>query len=192
VVIFLNDENPYAGKLIDNPLNAEELNRLLTTAETWKEVRNDFGDEGITRYYPPVDNGAFEIVKSEIFPTMDVSSIKKREEVVDEISIPGKVTQDEYSIGFSSYIDYQRNKDRLTAISVNRVSPNWETIMSTIPAYSLTRKLYLYTGEVTYQENALLRFFINYYLSYEFDYLEQLGYFPPTKQGFLDNPFTIP
>lgn len=191
VVIFINDNNLNSHKLIENPLNAAELNRLLTTAETWKEVRSDFSDEPIKRYYPADDRGAFEIVRNEIFPTMEPGSILNLE-TVDESAVPDRVKQDDYSIGFSSYINYQKNKDNLTAISVNRVSPNRETIMSEIPAYSLTRKLYLYTGEVTYQENSLLRSFINYYLAYEFDHLAQLGYFPPSRRGFTDNPYTVP
>lgn len=191
VVIFINDNNVNGNKLIENPLNAAELNRLLTTAETWRDVRSDFSDEPIKRYYPADDRGVFEIVRNEIFPTMEPGSILNLE-TTEESLIPDKVKQDDYSIGFSSYVNYQNNKDSLTAISVNRVSPNWETIMSEIPAYSLTRRLYLYTGEVTYQENALLRSFINYYLAYEFDYLTKLGYFPPSKRGVTDNPYTTP
>ena len=164
---------------------------MLTTAETWKEVRSEFSDEPIKRYYPADDRGVFEIVRNEIFPNIEPGSILNLE-TTEEISIPDQVKQDDYSIGFSSYSNYQNNKDNLTAVSVNRVSPNWETIMSEIPAYSLTRKLYLYTGEVTYQENALLRSFINYFLAYEFDYLTELGYFPPSQRGFTDNPHTTP
>ncbi len=192
VVIFINEKNPDRSKLIENPLNAVELNTLLTTAKTWKEVRSDLSAEPIKRYYPSRDSGDFEIVRNEIFPTIDPDAILNLEEIEDENSIPDKVIQDDYSIGISSHINYQNNTGSLTAISVNGVSPNPETIMREIPTYPLTRKLYLYTGEVTYRENPLLRFFINYYLAYEFDYLNELGYFPPSKSGFLNNPNTTP
>ena len=190
VIILINEEHPDRSKLIEKPLTSGELNKLLTIAKTWKEVRTDLSDEPINRYYPSTDGGAFEIVKNEIFPTVELNSISYSESE-NESSIPEKVTEDKFSIGFASYANYQKHIDKLMAIAVNKVAPNRETIMSETPVYPLTRKLYLYTGKLTYQENHLLQYFINYYLTYEFDYLDELGYFPPSK-GFIDNPYTIP
>jgi serine/threonine protein kinase len=191
VVIFINQNNSNWSQLIEEPLNTGELNRLLTSAETWKEVREEFTNDPITRYYPSQESAAFETVRYEIFPTVDPNSILSLEPL-EESLIPESVINDDYSIGFASYFTYQNNIDRLLAVSVNRVPPNRDTIQKEIPAYPLTRQLYLYTGEVTYQENPLVRFFINYYLSNELDYLDALGYFPPSRRGFLDNPYTSP
>jgi serine/threonine protein kinase/ABC-type phosphate transport system substrate-binding protein len=194
VVIFINQNNSNWSKLIEEPLNTGELNRLLTTAETWREVREEFTDDAITRYYPAPDSAAFEIVRNEIFPTIDPNSPNSilSLEHLDENLIPERVFRDEYSIGFASYFTYRNNIDSLQAISVNRVPPNRDTIQKEIPAYPLTRQLYLYTGEVTYEEDPLVRFFIDYYLSYELDHLDELGFFRPSKRGFLDNPYTTP
>jgi serine/threonine protein kinase/ABC-type phosphate transport system substrate-binding protein len=190
VVIYVSDQNPYKKKLEEHPLTGSELLKLLTSAKSWKDVREELDPKGesvINRYYPLLDSGAFEIVNNMIFPNIDSSSLTNLNNIEDEHSIPNKVEGDIYSVGFSSYFDYQKNRDDLFAIPVNGVDPNRDTIEGENPEYPLTRQLYLYTGKDTYYGDSLLRFFINYYISYELDYLDELGYFHPNKTGFLYN-----
>jgi phosphate transport system substrate-binding protein len=175
--------------LEEHPLTSQELLRLLTSAKTWKDVREDLDPEGraiLNRYYPAAESGAFEIVKRTIFPNLHENSIENLE-INEEEAIPELVKNDVHSVGFSAYHYYQVHRESLIAIPVRNVRPNRDTIEGEVPAYPLTRQLYLYTGRDTYYGNALVRFFINYYLSYELDYLDDLGYFYPNKVKFLYN-----
>lgn len=189
VAIYISGENPFRNELEEHPLTSQELLRLLTSAKTWKDVREELDPEGkaiLNRYYPSTDSGAYEIVKRTIFPNLEDDSIENLEGSEEE-AIPDLVQKDIHSIGFSAYDYYQDHRDSLIAIPVKNVRPNPDTIEGEVPAYPLTRQLYLYTGQDTYYGNALVRFFINYYLSYELDYLDELGYFYPNKTKFLYN-----
>ncbi len=187
-VIFINDNNPYADEIREKPLSDEELARLLFSAKLWSNVRNNWAGEPIIRYFPPVEGGAFEIVRNKILPILssnaEIANLKRIEE---SNLIPLMVTGNEFSIGFSSFADYQGRKGDLIAIPIGNVLPNLETIKG--DKYPLTRLLYLYTGKTTFDENPLLRYFINYYLAYELDFLEELGYFYPNKDGFLTDQY---
>jgi phosphate transport system substrate-binding protein len=193
IVLFINNNNSYAKQVIEAPLTNEELKRLIFSANTWGEVRSNWGDETINRYFPPRESGAFEVVKNEIFPDLNTEYpipnlfVDKS----DNFSI-GMVVNDSNSIGFSSYSSYQLNNINLMALSIDGVSPNLDTISADDSGYPLTRKLYLSTGTTTYNEKPLIRFFISYYLAYEFDFLDELGYFYPNNFDLLNNPNTIP
>jgi hypothetical protein len=52
--------------------------------------------------------------------------------------------------------------------------------------------LYLYAEKNAYEGNAVLRSFINYYLSHELDFLDDLGYLYPSRNGYAGNPDTVP
>ncbi len=188
ITIFVNENNPYADELIG--LNRAELIRLLFSAETWNEVRPRLepGNEPINRYFSSVEDGVFEIIKSELFPSWN-SFIPNLLLTEDEYLIPGKVIGDIYSVGFSGYgyADDPNYRDSLRIIPVDNISPTSNTINADNPIYPLTRTLYLYTGEGDFNNNPLLRTFINYYLSFELGYLEELGYFFPNRKNWLEH-----
>jgi phosphate transport system substrate-binding protein len=187
VVIFINNDNPYANEIAKEPLKNDELIRLVFLGKSWDDVRTNWGKEPITRYFPHEESGTFEIVKNEIFPNLDTNvEIANPKGFEGNNSIPLLVANDKYSIGVSGFADYQR-KGNLIAIPIENVLPNLETIKE--DKYPLTRYLYLYTGKNTFDENPPLRFFINYYLTYELDFLERLGYFFPEKADILTNQY---
>lgn len=193
VAIFVNSTNPYVNDLVDHPLDKNEIKKLLFSATLWSDVRESWGREPIRRYYPSLTNGTFETVKNEVFPAWNLDiEIPNIDETEDEKLVISRVIADDYSIGFSGYANYQANRETLRAIPIESISPNLDTVNGDSPSYPLTRQLYLYTGTTTYHEIPLLQYFINYYLAYEFEFIEELGYFKPNKQNFRDNPNTIP
>ena len=183
--IFVSENNPYVDKLIN--LSRVELRKLLFSADTWSEVRPGLDNRPINRYFPSVEGGVFEIVKSELFP--DLNFAISNLETSNEYLIPGKVIGDNYSVGFSSYgyADAQNYRENLRIIPIDDISPNSNTVDGNNPIYPLTRTLYLYTGEADFNNNPLLRAFINYYLAYELGYFIDLGYFYPNKDSWLEN-----
>lgn len=186
-VIFTNNRNPYSQQLRQTPLNSDELEKLLFSARVWSDVRDGWGTEPIVRFFPPAQGGTFEIVTSKVAPKDSVFSTNKDLHWIEDIqAIPQAVAQNEYSIGFSSFGEYQSRGGDLVAIPIDKVLPNKETIQGKNPTYPLTRSLYLFTGKTTFENNALLRYFINYYLAYELDFLTELGYFRPDTANLLN------
>jgi len=189
-VIFMNNKNPYADELRETPLNGDELARLLFSAQLWSDVRSAWDSEPITRYYPPTEGGLFEIVKNNILPTLDNSLEIANLNIIKVVDmIPQEVADDRFSIGFSGYADYQSEIENLIPIGIDNVFPNSDTIKGDDPSYPLARSLYLYISKVRFNESPSLRFFINYYLTYELDFIDELGYFYPAKQGFLNDQY---
>ena len=50
----------------------------------------------------------------------------------------------------------------------------------------------MYAEKNAYESNDTLRNFINYYLSHELDFLDDLGYLYPSKKGYAGNRDTVP
>jgi serine/threonine protein kinase/ABC-type phosphate transport system substrate-binding protein len=178
-VVFVSDDNPHAQEL--RSLDNTDLEKLLFTAQSWNDIRSHWEAVPIIRYYPPLNGGVFEIVTSKI--TSDPNKpIENLNEIEETRSIAQEVAGNEFSVGFSSFADYLGQKGDLVAIPVDSVLPNLETIKGDVPTYPLTRSLYLYTGKTTFDENPLLRYFINYYLAYATDFVDDLGFFPTNVQ----------
>ena len=73
---------------------------------------------------------------------------------------------DNNSIGFAGYDEYQKNRESLRAVPINKVAPRSDTIEGENPSYPLTRELYLYTGDALYNQSHLVKYFIHFcYLS---------------------------
>jgi serine/threonine protein kinase/ABC-type phosphate transport system substrate-binding protein len=198
MVIFINKNNPIADDIQKNPLTNEELIKLLTSAHSWKDVRGYWDhNEFIAKYYPSLESGEFEIVKNGIFPDLIVDG--------DEDDIPGlsatnnkqslidRVAGDANAVGIVDYDSYQgyENIDQLIAIPVNGVYAS-SAIANNDTRYPLMVTLYLYMGQNAYETNGDLRGLVNYYLSHELDFLDDLGYLYPSRKGYAGNRDTVP
>lgn len=194
MVIFIHKDNPIVDDIQKNPLTHEELANLLTGASSWENIR-EYWENGelITRYYVPLESGEFEIVQDGIFPNKLVFDPGQLNIYHDGQSLIDAATKDVNAVGIVDYASYQRceNKNQLIAIPVNGVYAG-SAIANNDSRYPLMTTLYLYAAKHSYEENATLRSFINYYLSHEFDFLEDLGYLYPSKKGYTGNRDTVP
>jgi serine/threonine protein kinase/ABC-type phosphate transport system substrate-binding protein len=198
MVVFINKDNPYAEDIQKNPLTNEELTKLLTTAHSWKEVREYWNNSNglIARHYPSWESGEFEIVKNGVFPDSDVDqdNVPGLNIYDNEQSLIDSVTADVNAIGIVDYDSYQscENKNQLTAVPVNGVYVGSAIAADNDSKYPLVTTLYLYADKNAYETNETLRSFINYYLSHELDFLDDLGYLYPSKKGYTGNRDTVP
>jgi ABC-type phosphate transport system substrate-binding protein len=195
MVVFINKNNPSAGDIRNHPLTTAELAELLTAATSWTEIRSFWENhETIVRQFPLLESGDFEVVKDGIFPDWEMSEINGLNTFDDDRLLMDAVVNDKNAIGIVDYDSYQKyeNKDQLMAIPVNGAYAGPEILDNDTSKYPLLTNLYLYVGKNTYETNASLRSLINYYLSHELDYLEELGYFYPSRKGYMSNRDTIP
>ncbi|MBI5953343.1 MAG: protein kinase [Chloroflexi bacterium] len=199
MVVFINKDNPYAEDIQKNPLTNEELEKLLTIAHSWKDVREYWeGNESIAKYYPSLDGGEFEIVKNGAFHGRtydgDEDDIPGLSVNNDKQSLLDNVAVDASAVGIVDYGSYQsyKNKNQLIAVPVNGVYVGSAIAADNASKYPLATTLYLYANKNTYETNEALRSFINYYLSHELDFLDDLGYLYPSRSGYAGNPDTVP
>lgn len=197
MVVLINKNNPNAGDMQNNPLTNKELTELLITAHLWKDVREYWkNSEPVARYYPSLNSGEFEIVKDGIFPDRNVLQadfLGLRIENDKQLLIDS-ITANTNAIGIVDYDSYQdyKNKDQLIPIPIDGVYVGSALASDNDSPYPLLTTLYLYAEKHAYQNNDVLRGFINYYLSHELDFLEDLGYFYPSKKGYKENRDTVP
>jgi serine/threonine protein kinase len=194
MVVLINKNNPNAADMQDNPLTSAELIQLLVEAHSWKEIRRSWGNnELVARYYPSLESGGFEIVKNGLFPDSIVDDAPGLNVVNNSQLLLKAIVENANAVGIVDYAFYQgfENNTQLIAIPIKGFYVS-SAIDNSDSLYPLMTRLYLYSKKSTYENNETLRNFINYYLSHELDFLDELGYLYPSKQGYRGNRDTIP
>ncbi|CAG1014258.1 serine/threonine-protein kinase ULK1 [Anaerolineales bacterium] len=194
MVIFINKNNPSSAAIQKNPLSGKELANLLIDAYLWRNARGSLDNgETITRHYPPLESGEFEVVKDGIFPDTTVFDISGLTIHPDKQSLLDSVAKDANAIGMVDYASFQNyeNKNQLIVLPVNGVYAS-SAVTDNASTYPLMATLYLYVGKHSYETDETLHSFINYYLSHELDFLDDLGYLYPSRKGYAGNRDTVP
>lgn len=170
-----------------------QLALIFSTAETWADVNPDWPAEPIQRFIPGTDSGTFDFFVEAVFaedeaPILAAGNLQLSED--DNVLVQG-VEGSPYAIGFFGYAYYQENQDLLTILSIEGVDPTFDNVESS--AYPLARPLFIYSTAKIMQEKPQVAAFINFYLTYVNEEIEEVGYFPASaealqqaKQSWLD------
>ncbi len=171
----------------------EQLALIFSTAETWADVDPSWPAEPIQRFIPGTDSGTFDYFVEVVFaedetPILAASNLQLSED--DNVLVQG-VEGSPYAVGFFGYAYYQENQDLLTILSIEGVEPTFDNVESS--AYPLARPLFIYSTASIMQEKPQVAAFINFYLTYVNEEIEEVGYFPASaealdqaKQEWLD------
>ena len=159
-------------------LTLEELALVFSSAATWADVNPDWPDELIQRFSPGTDSGTFDYFVEEVFdkdkePILSADAIQLSED--DNVLVQG-VTGSPYAIGYFGYAYYQENTETLKIISIDGVEASAENVDNA--SYPLARPLYIYSDAGILAEKPQVAAFINFYLTYENEEIERVGYFP--------------
>ena len=159
-------------------LTLEELALVFSSAATWADVNPDWPDELIQRFIPGTDSGTFDYFVEEVFdkdkePILSADAIQLSED--DNVLVQG-VTGSPYAIGYFGYAYYQENTDTLKIISIDGVEASAENVDNA--SYPLARPLYIYSDAGILAEKPQVAAFINFYLTYVYEEIERVGYFP--------------
>src|SRR5690606_36867516 len=126
LTVVVNPENDWATEL-----TVDQLKQLWIedgTAKKWSDIDPSWPAEEITFYSPGTDSGTYDYFDEVILDGEDlVSSAQLSED--DNVLVQG-VAGDKNAIGFFGYAYYLENTDKLTAVKVNGVEPNNDTIES--------------------------------------------------------------
>jgi len=184
-----------------------ELGLIYSSKVTkWSNVRPEWPNEDILRFSPGTDSGTFDYVvevalgpnfkdadgkvdlKAAKADILNSANIQFSED--DNVLVQG-VEGSRYAIGYFGFAYYAENKDRLNAIAINGVTPSFETAEDN--TYKLSRPLFLYSDAQILKGKPQVAGFINFFLTYVNDEIQNVGYFPASqaalddaKQSFLD------
>ncbi len=164
-------------------LTLDELAQIFSTAETWKDVRPEWPDEPIQRFSPGTDSGTFDFFVEHIFNKdetllLNASNLNLSED--DNVLVQG-VAGSPYGIGYFGFAYYQHNQDKVRAVPIEGVAPTAETAEN--GTYPLARPLFIYSAPSVMQAKPQVAAFINFYLTYVNEEIQDVGYFPASVEA---------
>ena len=179
IAVAINPANDFA-----TDVTLEELALLFSTAESWSDVRSEWPDETIIRYFPGTDSGTFDFFVEEVFeedesPLLNASNGNPNEN--DDVLVAG-VQDNPFAVGFFGFAFFTQNEDTLNALALDGVSPNQASVDA--GTYPLARPLFVYADAGIIEEKPQVGQFLSYYLSNVNNVIGEVGYFPA-------NPFAL-
>ncbi|SOC36254.1 PstS family phosphate ABC transporter substrate-binding protein [Ureibacillus acetophenoni] len=171
LTVVVNPENTWA-----TDLTVEQLKEIWIedgTDKKWSDIDPSWPAEEIVYYSPGTDSGTYDYFDEVILDGEDLESSAQLSED-DNVLVQG-VAGDKNAIGFFGYAYYLENTDKLTAVKVNGVEPNNETIETN--EYSpLSRPLFVYVNNAKVKENEAFYNFMEFTLNNAGDMAEEVGY----------------
>ena len=86
-----------------------------------------------------------------------------------------------YAIGFFGYAYYAENADELNILSIEGVEASGENVDNS--SYPLARPLFIYSDVSIMAEKPQVADFINFYLTYVNEEVEDVGYLPASPES---------
>jgi len=154
-------------------LTVDQLVTLLapgSKAKNWQDVDPSFPDEAITGFIPGTDSGTYDYMASEVVdPDAEEPALRTDFESSedDNVLVQG-VASTPGAVGFFGYTYYEENTDKLKAVEIDSgngcVAPSAETAQdgSYVP---LARPLFIYVNNASYNDNAAVAEFTDYYIA---------------------------
>jgi phosphate binding protein len=191
LVVAVSTENTFVESL-----NIESLALIFSgAAATWDQVNPEWPAEPIQLFSPGSDSGTFDFFVDEVLDEnsealLNAPGIQLSED--DNVLVTG-VESSPNAIGYFGGAYYFANTDRLRAVNIEGIEPNFETAES--GEYPLARPLYIYTSPAVVAEKPEVGAFINFYLTNVNAQLGveegQIGYFPASDYAMRVNKVAL-
>jgi phosphate binding protein len=182
-------------------LSLAQLALIFSTAQTWADIDPSFPAEPIQRFSPGTDSGTFDYFVEAVMAPANGGDAEAGKAAIlgsqgtqfsedDNVLVQG-VEGSPYAIGYFGFAYAQENIDRIRPLSIEGVTPDFETAESN--EYPLSRPLFIYSDAGVMKAKPQVAEFINYYLTSVEDLILNVGYFPASqaaidasKQAWLD------
>jgi phosphate transport system substrate-binding protein len=171
-------------------VTTEELAKIFSSDATkWSDVNPAWPAEDILRFSPGTDSGTYTFFLESVMQMaydkeaaegMILNSANIQFSEDDNVLVQG-VEGSKYAIGYFGYAYFKENEGKLKAVSVNDVTPSFETAED--GSYSLSRPLYIYSDASILKAKPQVAGFINYFLTYVNDEIQGVGYFPASDEA---------
>ncbi|HEX8682261.1 MAG TPA: PstS family phosphate ABC transporter substrate-binding protein [Ardenticatenaceae bacterium] len=177
LAIVVSADNDFVDEL-----TLEQLAQIFSgEAATWDQVDPSFPAEAIELYSPGSDSGTYDFFVEEVLEDdpsgLDASGAQFSED--DNVLVQG-VQASPYAISYFGYAYYLENEDALKILTIDGVEPTAETAES--GDYPLARPLFVYSAQSVMEEKPQVADFINYYLTFVNEEIEDVGYFPASEE----------
>lgn len=187
IAVVVSSENTF---LTDVTL--DELGLIFTTAVNWSDVRSEWPKEPIQRFTPGTDSGTFDFFNEVVIQKpLDLEDLDEAKALSlaatnlqasedDNVLVQG-IEGSPYAIGYFGFAYYVNNQGNLKVISIDGITPNFETAES--GEYVLSRPLFIYSDASILKNKPQVAAFVDYYLTMVNDLIEDVGYFPASEDA---------
>jgi phosphate transport system substrate-binding protein len=160
----VNGENDWATCLTVAQLKS--IWEPNSDVSNWNQVDPSFPDQALTLFGPGTDSGTFDYFTDEINGEEGASRTDYSPSEDDNVIVQG-VAGDAGGMGYFGLSYYEQNQERLKALEVDGgsgcVAPSSETAQD--GSYTpLSRPLFVYVKQTSFDENAAVRDFITFML----------------------------
>jgi phosphate binding protein len=164
-------------------MTVEELHQVFATggATRWNEVRADWPDESIVKYYPGTDSGTFDYFVEAIIEGVadDATHTGDGTASEDDNILAQGIENDDYAIGYFGFAYFLEAGDALSAVAVDGgegcVEPSFDAALD--GSYQpLARPIFIYTRESFLAERPEILGFVNFYLDNLEVLVPEVGY----------------
>lgn len=169
----------------DNPITSittAELKAIWndgSSLKNWKEANGNFPDAPLKLFGPGADSGTFDYFTEAINGKAKQSRRDYTASEDDNVLVQG-VSRDKSAMGYFGFAYYQKNSNRLKALSINGVRPDLQNVKS--GAYQpLSRPLFIYVNAEKMKNNPDLKAFVQAYISGAEATANKVGYLPLTN-----------
>jgi phosphate transport system substrate-binding protein len=178
LAVVTNPANDFA-----TDMTLEQVALAFSTAATWADIDPSWPAEPILRFSPGTDSGTYDYFVEVIFdedeePLLSAANLQLSED--DNVLAQG-VIGNQYAIGYFGYAYYNENRDQLNILNIEGIEANAENVDNN--SYPLARPLFIYSDATIMAEKPQVAEFINFYLTYVNEELDEVGYFPASEDA---------
>jgi phosphate transport system substrate-binding protein len=178
LAVVTNPGNDFA-----TDMTLEQIALAFSTAATWADIDPAWPAEPILRFSPGTDSGTYDYFVEVIFeedeePLLSAANLQLSED--DNVLAQG-VIGNQYAIGYFGYAYYNENRDQLNILNIEGIEANAENVDNN--SYPLARPLFIYSDATIMAEKPQVAEFINFYLTYVNEELDEVGYFPASEDA---------
>ncbi len=191
IAIVVNPKNEF----LTNVTSAELAMIFSDKATLWSDVNPAWPAEPIKRYAPGTDSGTYDFFIEKVMQPAYEKDAEKAKAAFqnaaelqtsedDNVLVQG-IEGDPYAIGFFGFAYYKENEGRMKVVSVDSVTPDFQTAED--GSYLLSRPLFIYSDANILKEKPQVAQFINFYLTRVNDVISDVGYFPASAEAIKES-----
>ena len=187
ITVTVHPENDWASCVTTAEL--EKIWRPNSTVDRWSDVRDGWPDRELSLFGPGTASGTFDYFTEAVMGEEDASRSDYSASEDDNVILMG-VGNNVGAMGYFGFAYYVENRGRVKALAVDDgdgcVEPNSENVEAG-DYQPLSRPLFIYVKRSSYQNEPVVREFVDFYLESATELVPQVGYvaFPQARYDSL-------
>jgi len=171
-------------------LSMDQLRKIWSKeGQLWSDINPKWPAEKIQHFSPGTDSGTFDYFTEALFKKiakktggdhkamlLESPGLQLSED--DNVLVQG-VTGSPYAISYFGFAYYVENARKLKALKIDGVEPKAKNVDNA--TYPLARPLFMYTSADVIKAKPQVAGFLNFYLTFVNEEVEDVGYFPAPK-----------